>query len=593
MNNLRHISHMFTLLLMMLVGTGTIHAAPPVKRMSQYLATLKDNPDNIGALIGARQIYLDLYDYEECIGMARRLESIGCSYPDSINARYHAKLLLGRANIRRGDCPEAVAQLCKAITIAQDHSMVAELAEATNELGLCYINFDIDFGLGLDSFNTALKAARESGSQQLAAEILCNISDAYLWRHDFSGIGFVEEALTISRNIGDKRIIQRCALALAHYSCYNYKYEGEIPVLLRKVRDIQLAHGYLPEGEIELVEGRYLMSKGDYKGAESLFEKALDGGLSETSPLSGIRMLLYKGHALTALDNYAGAIDTYREALRIIAATGYKAYRFEAFSGAAFCYEKLGDYRNALNFLQDYQRGVDSLWLSEQVVKLHRYRLENESLLNTSRLERQEVELDTRQKYIMILIAIGVAMLAVICLLWHLYRRKESLIRMIVAREKEAMVRERLLRQALDSARAESAEAGKSCTAVIAKDKIEDLMVRFNELMSERKAYTDPGISIRSIAEELHTNRTYLSQAINRTFGKSFPQVLAEYRVRAAIEMISNPECDMPLKAIAADVGFSSSSVFFTTFRNIVGMTPAAYRKEQTRIGDDDDDREL
>jgi len=380
---------------------------------------------------------------------------------------------------------------------------------------------------------------------------------------------------------------------LAHYSCYNYKYEGEIPVLLRKVRDIQLAHGYLPEGEIELVEGRYLMSKGDYKGAESLFEKALDGGLSETSPLSGIRMLLYKGHALTALDNYAGAIDTYREALRIIAATGYKAYRFEAFSGAAFCYEKLGDYRNALNFLQDYQRGVDSLWLSEQVVKLHRYRLENESLLNTSRLERQEVELDTRQKYIMILIAIGVAMLAVICLLWHLYRRKESLIRMIVAREKEAMVRERLLRQALDSARAESAEAGKSCTAVIAKDKIEDLMVRFNELMSERKAYTDPGISIRSIAEELHTNRIYLSQAINRTFGKSFPQVLAEYRVRAAIEMISNLECDMPLKAIAADVGFSSSSVFFTTFRNIVGMTPAAYRKEQTRIGDDDDDREL
>ena len=118
-------------------------------------------------------------------------------------------------------------------------------------------------------------------------------------------------------------------------------------------------------------------------------------------------------------------------------------------------------------------------------------------------------------------------------------------------------------------------------------------VVRFNELMSERKAYTDPGISIRSIAEELHTNRTYLSQAINRTFGKSFPQVLAEYRVRAAIEMISDPECDMPLKAIAADVGFSSSSVFFTTFRNIVGMTPAVYRKGQTQIGSDCEGEEL
>ncbi|MEZ3559831.1 MAG: helix-turn-helix transcriptional regulator, partial [Duncaniella sp.] len=187
-----------------------------------------------------------------------------------------------------------------------------------------------------------------------------------------------------------------------------------------------------------------------------------------------------------------------------------------------------------------------------------------------------------------ILVAIGVVMFAVICLLWHLYRRKESLIRKIVAREKEAMVRERLLRQALEQSRAE-----KSSATVIAEDKIEDLMVRFNELMSERKAYTDPGISIRSVAEELHTNRTYLSQAINRTFGKSFSRVLAEYRVRAAIEMISNPESNLPLKAIAADVGFSSSSVFFTTFRNIVGMTPAAYRKEQTQIGDDCEGEEL
>ncbi|MFG6423071.1 MAG: helix-turn-helix domain-containing protein, partial [Paramuribaculum sp.] len=589
------ISHLFALLLMMRVGTGSIHADTPVKRISQYLATLKDNPDDISALIGAGRIYLDMYDYDGCMSMGHRLENIGCGCPDSISARFYAKLLQGLAYARKCNGREAVSQLSRAVIIAENNMMEVEQAEASNELGLCYICFDIDFGLGLDSFNAALKAARKSGSQQLTADILCNISDAYLWRHDFSGIGFVEEALNISRNIGDNRSIQRCALALAHYSCYNYKYCGDIPALLRKVRDMQLAHGYLSEGEIELVEGRYLISKEDYSGAVSLFEKVLDKGLSETSPLLSIKMLLYKGHALTALDNHSGAIATYREALRIIAATGYNAYRFEAYSGTSFCYERLGDYHNALEFLQNYQRSIDSLWLSEQVVKLHRYRLENESLLNTSRLERQKVELDIRQKYIIILVAIGVVMFAVICLLWHLYRRKESLIRMIVAREKEAMVRERLLRQALDQARAESAEAGKSCscTAVIAKDKIEDLMVRFNELMSERKAYTDPGISIRSIAEELHTNRTYLSQAINRTFGKSFPQVLAEHRVRAAIEMISDPECDMPLKAIAADVGFSSSSVFFTTFRNIVGMTPAVYRKGQTQIGSDCEGEEL
>ncbi|MDE6074101.1 MAG: AraC family transcriptional regulator, partial [Muribaculaceae bacterium] len=94
---------------------------------------------------------------------------------------------------------------------------------------------------------------------------------------------------------------------------------------------------------------------------------------------------------------------------------------------------------------------------------------------------------------------------------------------------------------------------------------------------------TDTNISIKSVAEALGTNRTYLSNAINHVFNKSFPQVLAEYRVRAAIDILNDRDCDLPLKAIAAEVGFSSASVFFTTFRNIMGMTPTAYRNSLDR----------
>lgn len=574
------------LLLPLLCGICALvaHADIPVKRMSQLLATLKEEPDNIEALIQAGQIYLDLCDYDGSKRMAGRLEDIACRYPDSISALYYAKLLNGCTYAMSGNSKDAIAQLRQALIVAENNSMPLEQAKADNILGFCYINYDIDFCQGLEIFNEALKAAHESGSQQMVAAVLNNLTDAYLWRHDFSGMRFAEEALKISRNIGDSYGTLISLLNIAHITCYYDDLGDNIPDMLRKARDIQSQYGHVPDGEIVLVEGRYLMSRGDYKGAVELFDKAIDGGSSVVPPLLHVRMLLYKGWAQTMEQKYAEAIDAYNETLSMIYSTGYKAYRLQTLSGMAYCYEKMGDYVNALDFLKQYQHSMDSLWITEQGTVLNRYRIENEALLNRTTLERQQNELDTRYRSIIVLFIIGGVLLGVICLLWYFYRRKEMLVRSIVAREKESILRERLLRQALEQARAESAMAEKNTSTVIGEEKMEDIMVRFNELMAERRAYTDSSISIKSVAEELHTNRTYLSQAINRTFGKSFPQVLAEYRVRAAIEMMGNPQCDLPLKAIAAEVGFSSSSVFFTTFRNIVGMTPAAYRNNQDKM---------
>jgi len=554
------------------------YAEIPVKRMSQWLAVLKENPDDINALVNAGQIYLDLCDYDGSRRMAERLEDIAYRNPDSVSALYYAKLIQGCVNAQSGHGKEAFTQLKQALSIAENNKKQTGIAKANNALGFCYVNYDKDFSKGLDMFNAALKAARESGSQHLTAVVLNNLADAYLWRHDFSGIRFVEEALNISRNSGDSYGMLLSYLNLAHFKCYYQNLTDDVPELLRKARNIQSEYGHLPDGEIELVQGRYHMSKGDYERAIAVFEKILDGSSSQLPDLLRIKLMLYLGWTLMMEHEYTRAIATYDESLTLIYATGYNTFALKALSGAAYCYEQMGDAENALSYLRQYQHRMDSLWLTEQYLTLNRCRIENEALLNETKIERQTIELDTRQKYIIVLSAVGAMLLAVVCLMWYFYRRKERLIRSVVARERESMVRERMLRQALEQARAESEASEKTAPTAIAEEKIEDIMMQFNELMSERKAYTDSNISIKSVAEQLHTNRTYLSQSINRTFGKSFPQVLAEYRVRAAIEMISNPDCDLPLKAIAIEVGFSSPSVFFTTFRNVMGITPAAYR---------------
>ncbi|MDE6370444.1 MAG: AraC family transcriptional regulator, partial [Duncaniella sp.] len=363
---------------------------------------------------------------------------------------------------------------------------------------------------------------------------------------------------------------------------YNGNKMTEIPSLLWKAHGINDKYGYLHDGELALVEGGLAHAQGNYRGSIDIYDRYLNEADTENMPLMlRARMLTYKAWSLISDSKYTEAIETAREALDLIRRCGYESLSLPLISGISYCYEHLGRYKEAYNYLKNYQQRVDSMWISEQFNNLAQLRIESLVRLNESKITRQQEELKARRRHIIILMCIGIVLLSVIILLWRLYRQKEGLIKSIVAREKESLVREKLLRQAVEQAKAEAAVANDKASASIDEEKAENLMVRFNELMSEKRLYTDSSLSIKSVAELMETNRTYLSQAINRTFGKSFPQVLAEYRVRAAIEMMSSPDCNLPLKAIASEVGFSSASAFFTTFRNVVGMTPSAYRAQQ------------
>ncbi len=302
-----HIIHLLVTVIFFTVAFAT-YAEIPVKRMSHWLAVLKENPDDINALVNAGQIYIDLCDYDGSRRMAERLEDIACRQPDSIAALYYAKLIEGTSNALSGHGKEAFTQLQHALAIAESNSMHAGIAKANNALGFCYVNYEKDFSQGLDLFNDAIKAARASGSQQLTAVVLNNLADAYLWRHDFSGMRFVEEALNISRNIGDSYGLLISYVNLAHFKCYYQGLMDDVPELLRKARNIQAEHGHLPDGEIELVQGRYHMAKGDYDKAVEVFGKTLDGSSSLLPDLLRIKILLYLGWSLTAEERYADAI---------------------------------------------------------------------------------------------------------------------------------------------------------------------------------------------------------------------------------------------------------------------------------------------
>jgi AraC-like DNA-binding protein len=64
----------------------------------------------------------------------------------------------------------------------------------------------------------------------------------------------------------------------------------------------------------------------------------------------------------------------------------------------------------------------------------------------------------------------------------------------------------------------------------------------------------------------------------------SFTYYVNRFRIEEAIRQLSDPANDVPLKALASELGFNSLSTFYNLFQSAVGMTPAQYRSKVKKI---------
>ncbi len=101
------------------------------------------------------------------------------------------------------------------------------------------------------------------------------------------------------------------------------------------------------------------------------------------------------------------------------------------------------------------------------------------------------------------------------------------------------------------------------------------------ELRWQRKGgYRTSGITIEQAAHDMGTNRSYLSRYLNEVRHMTFYEWVAQMRIHEAQQiMLQNP--DATIEQIAGQVGFTAASTFSTTFKKIVGISPAKWRSRQ------------
>lgn len=106
------------------------------------------------------------------------------------------------------------------------------------------------------------------------------------------------------------------------------------------------------------------------------------------------------------------------------------------------------------------------------------------------------------------------------------------------------------------------------------------LFFRVKTLMEKDKLYLDPNLSLKDVADHLHTNTKYLSQVVNHHAGCNFQHFINAFRVKEVKAKLTSEDLDnLTLFGIALQCGFKNKSTFYKVFREISGQTPKEFIK--------------
>lgn len=114
-------------------------------------------------------------------------------------------------------------------------------------------------------------------------------------------------------------------------------------------------------------------------------------------------------------------------------------------------------------------------------------------------------------------------------------------------------------------------------------------------LRSSREAASQSAKAVETILGHIHSHYSqpmsnalfsqltgyheyYINRLFTRHTGSTIHQYILDVRVRHARTLLLNT--DLPLSAIAEQVGFNSNSYFSTYFRQVTGLSPAQFRKK-------------
>jgi len=100
------------------------------------------------------------------------------------------------------------------------------------------------------------------------------------------------------------------------------------------------------------------------------------------------------------------------------------------------------------------------------------------------------------------------------------------------------------------------------------------------ELLDEKELFRREDLRLSGVAAEMGIPEYVASQVVNEEFGRTFNDLIREYRVRAVQAHLTDPAFShYTMEAIGREVGFRARASFYSAFKETTGLTPTEYRK--------------
>lgn len=105
------------------------------------------------------------------------------------------------------------------------------------------------------------------------------------------------------------------------------------------------------------------------------------------------------------------------------------------------------------------------------------------------------------------------------------------------------------------------------------------LFDRIETFLLKTQRYTDTSLTREVLAAELGTNQKYLCEAIQEAKEQTFNDYINTLRLNHARSLLTEPNSDSTIEAIAIDSGFGSRNTFYRLFRERYGLTPVEFKR--------------
>lgn len=440
----------------------------------------------------------------------------------------------------------------------------------------------------LDSYILGLKYAKEQNDKRQIAYADINI--AYI----NSYIGKNAEAAKIFRHyLYNKNDItdnyQHNQMRIALISCYlDINKLDSANILIREGQiSASISKNNYDISLYSFLSAKYDLKQRKYKTAITKLSKVYDD-IVRINPNNANNALYNLGKAYDGLKNKEKVVETYTKLDSNVQKTDITFPELrEVYTYLIDYYKEKNDKEKQLYYIDRFLKVDKKLdeqlqYLSTELPKKY----DTPNLLQ----EKEEIINDLKNRKTILYASIGFLLLILLLVLYLYYKAKKTakehrkiaqeLIHSIEKRNSESTTDIKKEIPELSQI-PEHAETENIITKTVPEE-VTLFILNELEIFENKQLFLKNGITLASLAKNIKTNTSYLSETINNHKGKNFTSYLNDLRIDYVLERLVKDKKfrSYKLPAIAEEIGYNNVQAFAAAFKKKTGTTPSIYIKE-------------